>query len=315
MPARKPHPVVPGIPAPRTMVEGRRGGKRPARFLLPAGGVFALALLVRLIYLAQLRGTPLADLLLIDSDTYDRFARQILAGTFGGENVYAVNVLYPWFVAAVYALGKGSLFLVFHVQAVLDSLACAGAAWIGARHFGAAAGLLAGILLALCGPLVFYTGALLTPTLVSALGVALLAALTAWQAHPQLRWAILAGSLLGLAALARGNNVLFLPLALPGFLLTGGTRRAGLAAWLVFAVCALVPLALVTARNLAITGHAVPVAANYAAFYVGHNAGANGLYVLPRWAASGEYADEVWGLNAALAKQVGHPMSLAETAQ
>jgi hypothetical protein len=30
--------------------------------------------------------------------------------------------------------------------------------------------------------------------------------------------------------------------------------------------------------------------------------------------ASGEYANEVWGLNAAIAHQVGHPMSLAETA-
>ena len=34
------------------------------------------ALLVRLAYLFQIRGTPLTDVLLVDSDTYDRFARR-----------------------------------------------------------------------------------------------------------------------------------------------------------------------------------------------------------------------------------------------
>ena len=100
--------------------------------------VFALALGIRLVYIAQISGTPLAKVLLIDSATYDMFARMILGGTFGGENVYAVNVLYPWFVAASYALSKGSLLFTLHLQAGLDALTCVLAAWIARRHFGAA---------------------------------------------------------------------------------------------------------------------------------------------------------------------------------
>jgi tetratricopeptide (TPR) repeat protein len=285
------------------------------RFAPGAALVFAVALVVRFIYLAQARGTPLTDVLLIDADTYDRFARQILAGRFGGEDVYAVNVLYPYFLALLYAVSKGSLFFTLHAQAVLDALTCAVSSWIAARHFGRAAGVLAGLLLAGSGPLVFYSGALLTPTLVTALGVLVLALLTLWQGDGRARWAVAAGLLLGLATLARGNNALFVPLALPGFLLAARARGAGARGWLAFASAALLPIALATLRNLVVAGHAVPVAANYAAFYIGHNPDANGLYVLPPWAKSGEYAQEVWGLNAALARQLGHPMTLAESAR
>ena len=252
---------------------------------------------------------------MIDSDTYDKFARAILAGTFGGENVYAVNVLYPWFVAATYALSKGALLFTLQVQAVLDALTCVLAAWIARRHFGSAAGLVAGVLLALCGPLVFYSGALLTPTLVTFLGTCALGALTLWQGSGRGRWAAVAGLLVGLATLARGNNALLVPLALPGFfILAKDGRGPALKAWATFAACAFAPALLATLRNFAVAGHPVPVAANYAAFWIGHNPLANGLYVLPPWATSGEYAHEVWGLNAAIAHQVGHPMTLAETA-
>lgn len=301
--------------AARKLVEARRRVTARARFLPRAALIFVLALVVRLAYLGQVRGTPLTGALLIDSDTYDRFARQILSGTFGGENVYAVNVLYPYFVALLYALGKGSLLFALHAQAALDALTCALTAWIAARHFGPGTGLGTGVLLALSGPLVFYSGALLTPTLVTFLGVVALAVLTRWQDDPRARWAMAAGLVVGLATLARGNNLLFVPLALPGFLLASRARNAGIRAWFLFALAAGFPLLLVTLRNLAVAGHAVPVAANYAAFFIGHNPDANGLYVLPRWASSSEFAHEVWGLNAALAQELGRPMTLAESSR
>ncbi len=269
--------------------------------------VSGVALLIRLAYLAQVRGTPITDLLLIDAETYDRFARAIRAGTFHGEDTYAVNVLYPYFLAALYALGKGSILFALLAQAALDAATCALTAWIGARLFSPLVGLLAGLLIALSGSLVFYAGALLTPTLVTALGMATLAALVQGQADARARWAALAGLLLGLATLARGNSLLLLPLALPCL----KTSRARL----VFAACALAPLVAVTARNFAVAGQWVPVAANYAAFYIGHNDHATGLYVLPRWAASGEYANEVWGVRDALAHELGRALTLGETAR
>src|SRR5262249_53323481 len=88
------------------------------------GVVFALALLIRFDYLLQVRGTPLAQVLVLDARTYDAFARRIIAGTFRGEDVYAMNALYPYLVAAVYRLAHGSYFAVFVVQALVDALTC-----------------------------------------------------------------------------------------------------------------------------------------------------------------------------------------------
>jgi hypothetical protein len=268
-------------------------GRREPRFLPRAAIVFALALAIRVVYLGQITGTPLTDVLLIDSDTYDRFGRAILAGTFGGENVYAVNVLYPWFVALVYAIGKGSLSFALQAQALLDASTCVLAAWIAARHFGTWTGLVCGVLLALCGPLVFYAGALLTPTLVTFLVTLALAALTAWQGSGRGRWAALGGLAVGLATLARGNNVLLVLLALPGFLLLAkGGRGAAWKAWGTFAALALAPALLATLRNYAVAGHPVPIAANGGVLDRLQPAGQR-LYVLPPLAKSGEYAHEV----------------------
>jgi len=125
-----------------------------------------VALVVRLAYLWSIRGTPLTDALLIDSETYDRMARLILAGKFHGEEVYAMNPLYPYFLAGVYTIFGASQFAVLVVQAVIDAGSCAMIAWLGWTFCGRATGVLAGVIAAVYGPLVFYCGALFTPTLI-----------------------------------------------------------------------------------------------------------------------------------------------------
>ena len=276
--------------------------------------VFVAALVIRLAYLAQVRGTPITDQLLIDAETYDRFARLIGRGAFRGEDVYAVNPLYPYFLAGLYALGKGSVLFALVVQSVLDAATCALTAWIGARLFSPRVGLLAGLGAALSGSLVFHAGALLTPTLATALGMGAIAGLVVWQREPRARWAALAGLLLGGAVLARGNAILMLPLAWPCFA-GAGDRAEERRAFALFAACTLAPLLAITARNFVVTGQWVPGAANFAAFYIGHNDAANGLYVAPRWAISGEFQAEVWGVRDALARELGRPLTLAETAR
>jgi hypothetical protein len=76
-----------------------------------------------------------------------------------------------------------------------------------------------------------------------------------------------------------------------------------------------VPVLAIVARNFAATGAWVPVAANYAAFYVGHNPVASGVYVAPPWIVGAEFQQEVWGVRDAVARQVGHPVTLAESAR
>ena len=121
--------------------------------------VAGVALAVRLAYVLQIRGTPLTDVLLIDSATYQRFARLILASRFHGEEVYSMNPLYPYFVAGIQRLAGDGVVPVLLVQAALGALAAALIFELGRRLFDCSTAWIAGLVAALYAPYVFYAGA------------------------------------------------------------------------------------------------------------------------------------------------------------
>jgi len=271
-----------------------------------------VALVVRLGYVLGIRNTPLTDVLLIDSETYDRLARLILSGKFHGEEVYAMNPLYPYFLAAVYAVSGASRFAVFFVQAIMDAGSCAMIAWLGWRFFGRWTGVLAGVLAAFYGPLVFYCGALLTPTLILFLLLVALVFLARWITERRGRWCFWAGVFLGLAALGRGSNALFVLLGLGVFRVGTGNWRGVFKPWLAMVVGAALVIGPVVLRNRMVEGHLVPISANVAAFYIGHNDEATGIYQMPSFTAGASFGEEVWGTRDALARRLGHPLTLAQ---
>jgi tetratricopeptide (TPR) repeat protein len=277
------------------------------------GIIFLVALAVRLLYLLDIRHTPLLQVLLIDSDTYDRLARLILAGKFHGEEVYAMNPLYPYFLAGVYAVGGGAKLTVLAAQAVLDAGSSAMIAWLGWRFFGRGTALLAGFAAALYGPFVFYTGALLTPTLILFLLLVAVVLLAEWKVGRR-GWVVFgAGVLLGLAALGRGGNALLVPLLLVFFRVETGNWRRALRPWATLTVGAALVIGGATARNYAVERKLVPISANVAAFYIGHNDEATGLYQMPSFTSGAAFQDEVWGTRDALSKRLGRPLTLAES--
>jgi tetratricopeptide (TPR) repeat protein len=301
------------LPVNDTLSKAQRA---PRHSVLPfALLVWLLALAVRLAYVMQIQGTPLTDVLLIDSATYDRFARLILAGEFHGEQVYAMNVLYPWFLALVYALGGGSAFWVPAVQALLGACNVLFIFELGRRIFGLPTGLAAGFLAAFCAPLVFFTGALLTPTLINFFSLLCLLLLTIHEEQRGGGAAGGAGLCLGLAGLGRGSNLLFAPLALLQLRVATGSWERTRRPALFFLAGVAVLVGGVVARNALVEGRFVPVAANYAAFYIGHNERATGLYVLPDFAGTAAFEGEVLGAQEEVSRRLGRPASLAETSQ
>ncbi len=275
--------------------------------------IFLLALLLRALYLVEIGGTPLVQMLLIDSTTYDRFAHLILEGRFHGEEVYSMNILYPWFLALIYkvALGKG---MVLWVQALLDSVTCVMIGRLAARHFGDRTGFGSGLVAALYGPFIFYSGALLTPTLINFFCLATLLLLARYADSPRWPAAFTAGLTLGIASLGRGNSILLAPLALLFFLLIAQEKKRALRHWGAFAAGAALLLVLVTFRNYFVEKEFVPLSANYAAFYIGHNEKGNGLYTLPDFVASADFEGEVGGTQAAVSKALGREVTVAESA-
>jgi hypothetical protein len=60
--------------------------------------IFILAVTVRVIYVLQLRASPLFDTLIMDELYHDQWARELAAGNWAGSEVFFRAPLYPYFL-------------------------------------------------------------------------------------------------------------------------------------------------------------------------------------------------------------------------
>jgi len=258
----------------------------PRRRIPPELAVLAVALLVRAIHAWQFGASPLGPVLIGDGAGYDAWARRILsAGWLGrGEGVFYQAPLYPYFLAVVYALGGAGAAAVRGVQAVLGAVACALVARAGRTWISPQAGAIAGFMLALYPPAVYFDGLIQKSTLdLFLLAVALwLAARADTAEEPRTAAAALLalGAALGALALSRENGLVFVG-AVAAWLLVRARplplRRAAAGALVAAGLAgALVP---VVARNLVIGGEAHLTTSQLGPnFFIGNHAGASGLY-------------------------------------
>ena len=275
--------------------------------------MFLVALAIRVAYVLEIRGTPLVQLLLIDSETYDRFARLILAGRFHGEEVSSMNLLYPYLLAAFYAVAGAVPWHALVVQAALSAANAALIFVLGRRFFDEPTAWVAGAAAALYAPYVFYSGALLTPTSIDTCVLLALGALAMALRGGGAGWLLASGLATGLSALGRGSGILFAPLALVPLRTAAPSWRVALRRWVILALGALGVVGAVTLRNAIAERGFVPIAANYAAFYLGHHEGSNGLYAMHGFHSDGAgYDDEVTGVRRELSRQLGRPLTQAE---
>ena len=178
------------------------------------GLVAGLAVLLRLVHLAELAGTPLATVLIGDARQDDAWAQQIAAGDWLGSGVFYQAPLYPYLLGVVFAVVGHSLLAVRLIQAALGASACALLAVAGRRFVGPRAGLIAGAILAIYPPAIFFDGLLQKSSLDLFLVVLLLVLLGEFM--DRRRWAWLAGAGLALGAfmLNRENARVLYPVVL-----------------------------------------------------------------------------------------------------
>jgi tetratricopeptide (TPR) repeat protein len=240
--------------------------------------VAALALAVRLLHLWEIRRAPIVNQLVGDGRAYDAWARQIAAGDWVGSGVFYQAPLYPYFLAAIYALRGHDLAAVRVVQALLGATACVLLGAAGQRFFCRQVGLLAGVMLALW-PSAFFADALIQK---SALDTVLLCGLLALLATAVRRPAALTwfatGVILGGLALTRENALAFAPVLLvviAARFRAGGWARAA-ASLLLGLVLMLLP---VSVRNWSVGGEFHLTTAQFGPnFYIGNNPAATGIY-------------------------------------
>ncbi|MHC4156480.1 MAG: tetratricopeptide repeat protein [Planctomycetota bacterium] len=124
-------------------------------------GVFAFALLVRGIYLYESSDNPTFRAPVVDSLTYDQMARGMVKGSGITEDFFWQQLFYPLFLSSVYFFSGSSIVFARVAQALLGAVTCVLTYRLGLRIFGRTAGILAGLMVALYGPLVFFEAELL----------------------------------------------------------------------------------------------------------------------------------------------------------
>ncbi len=116
------------------------------------GVVFGLALLVRVLYLAQLARNPDYSVPLFDAQGYTMRADQWIRGRGLSPEVFEFSLLYHLALSALFFVTDSSLWIARGVQAALGALSAAWLARITARWVGPRAGYAAGLLAALYAP-------------------------------------------------------------------------------------------------------------------------------------------------------------------
>ncbi len=243
--------------------------------------LFLLALGLRLIYLNQLRGSPLFDAPIMDAKYHDQWAQAILRGQPFHEGPYFRAPLYAYFLAGIYALfGHGYLFPRI-LQFAIGSFSCLLIYRLGKRTFGPMVGRVAAILAALYGTFIYFEGELLIPSLILFLDLSLILAVLAAEEKPAW-WSWLGcGAILGLSAIARPNVLLFGVVLLPWLVVRLRRRGLGWRKALMHVIAVVLGTALViapvTIRNYFIGKDFVPIASQGGVnFFIGNNRDANG---------------------------------------
>src|SRR5579864_6494744 len=279
------------------------GGAAAARWL-PAA-VFALALAVRLAYHFEIRDLPTLHELVMDAQRYDQLARDILDRGWRPREAFYQAPLYPYLLAAVYAVSGRSATAMRLVQAAAGALTAALAAIAAGRlcqrtpgggrdgasdrRQASAVAAAAGVMAALYAPAVFYTPLLLktVPALLCESAALMLLLPPSGRAVSPAR-GLAAGLALGGAALLQESLLLLAPAA--ALYLLAASSKAGLKrSWPARWARAGAALALLAGTALALAPAAL---LNYAAggellltssqggmnFYIGNARGATGTY-------------------------------------
>jgi tetratricopeptide (TPR) repeat protein len=254
------------------------------RRLWPTAFLFALPFVLRILALLELQRGEMFRLLVVDARTYHDLAAAIATGHWSQVGPFWQPPFYPYLLASLYKLASPDPTIARIIQSLLGSISCLLVFRLGDRLFGRRAAWIGWGIAAAYGPLLFFDLQILNAGLVTFLILLALDLLTA-GGRP---WRILvAGLATGLAAITVATALLIIPLAALWLVLSGRSesprdvksarppatrRKKGWAAAAIFLVAAVVPVAIVTADNVAHCGEVVLVSYNAGInFWIGNN--------------------------------------------
>lgn len=253
-----------------------------------AGGVLLLSLAVRLVYLEHSANNPFFSAPVVDAHSYSAQARQLAEGSWVGTKPFWQPPLYPYILAAIYAVSGDLFWTPRFIQFLLGAASCALVFGLGRQVFGTRVGLLAGGMACLYGPSIYFEGELLPTALAVFLNLLLLFILL----QPGRGWgqALAAGLVQGLAIVAVPNAAVFAFCACLWYWRSAERAVRRKLTWcLLFAAAASAVVGTVTARNWVVSGEFIPLSWNGGVnFYLGNHPDYDRLVAIrpgPAWEA------------------------------
>lgn len=219
--------------------------------------------------------------LITDSRVYDDWAKEIAAGNWLGEQVFYQSPLYPYAMAIIYKLTGYDPMHIRCVQAILGSLACVLVAVAGHYFIGNRAGQVAGWLLAIYAPAIFFDALIQKSSLDLFFMACILALMGRFLEVQRWPWVLSLGLSLGFLILNRENARVLYPVIATWLLIYFSHQPLGLRfAWIVALSigCAsvLVPVGI---RNYRVGSEFLLTTSQFGPnFYIGNHSGASGLY-------------------------------------
>jgi tetratricopeptide (TPR) repeat protein len=195
-----------------------------ARTFSRGAGIFALALVVRLVYLMESSNNPTFDTPITDSSSYLSLAHSLVYGGESLDPLFWQPVFYPLFLAGIQLVTNEVIWTAKVFQILLGACTCVLTYLLGRRICDLRTGTVAGIITALYGPLIFYEAELLATGWEAFWCVALLLLFPRATERLSVRGGILCGVCGALSVLTRPN---FLPFLVAGcvWLLFSRRRR------------------------------------------------------------------------------------------
>jgi 4-amino-4-deoxy-L-arabinose transferase-like glycosyltransferase len=219
---------------------------------VPLVVVFHLALAARWVVLAEVWASPYAAAPNIDSAAYEAFAHRLLGdGEWLPARAFYQSPFYGYVLAIVYRLAGDNAWSPRVVQTLLGAWSCAVAYAAGARLYSRRAGWIAGLALALYGPVIVEDVLIVKTAWVIAASLTAFALLLRYGPAARPRGVAGAGLLLGVAIVAGGQwvpalgTMAFAAATLPEAARRDRRRRLALA----FALAAALPVGALSAWN------------------------------------------------------------------
>ncbi len=277
----------------------------------PLSVVLILGFIVRLIFLLNYISSPDWPQLLADSLFHDRWASAIASGDIIGREAYFRAPFYIYVLGFIYAFFGHSLLAARFFGHLVGLISVAITYILARRLFSKKTAVIAGIIHALYPVAIYFESELLVDSLfMMMLELSVLLFLISLEKQ-NLRWYILTGLVIGLAAITRPIIIALVPLYIIWIFINGKSLKKAFIDSLILIAAMISMIAPVTLRNLIVADDFVPISSSGGVnFYVGNNSQADGLTAtLPPPLRNN------WGINdiAFVAdKETGHELKASE---